>query len=92
MEQFEVAGISQTHDEMVRKVDEMAAVADARLDMALDNVDQQRIKVEEEAEKIRAQELLSQFKREMGLLPGPASPGGAQTLPPAEEGKAPGSS
>lgn len=68
MEQFEVAGISQTHDEMVRKIEEMTAINEARMEMALGNVDQQRIKIEEEAEKIRASELVKQFKVEMGLL------------------------
>jgi len=68
MEQFEVAGISQTHDEMVRKIEEMTAINEARMEMALTNVDQQRIKIEEEAEKIRASELVKQFKVEMGLL------------------------
>src|SRR3989442_26767 len=57
MEQFEVAGVSQTHDEMVRKIEEMTAVNEARMDMALGNVDQQRIKIDEEAEKLRANEL-----------------------------------
>jgi len=73
MEQFEVAGISQTHDEMVRKIEEMTAVNEARMDMALGNVDQQRIKIEEEAEKLRANELVKQFKVEMGLLAPEAS-------------------
>jgi len=68
MEQFEVAGISQTHDEMVRKIEEMTAVNEARMEMALGNVDQQRIKIEEEAEKLRASELVKQFKVEMGLI------------------------
>src|SRR5437763_12199422 len=44
MEQFEVAGISQTHDEMVRKVDEMTAVNEARMELAMGNVDQQGLK------------------------------------------------
>src|SRR5579872_2499802 len=69
MEQFEVAGISQTHDEMVRKIEEMTAVNEARMDLALGNVDQQRIQIEEEAGKIQANELVKQFKAEMGLLP-----------------------
>src|ERR1700739_4089145 len=69
MEQFEVAGISQTHDEMVRKIEEMTAVNEARMDVALGNVDQERIKIEEEAEKLRANELVKQFKAEMGVLP-----------------------
>jgi phage shock protein A len=67
MEQFEVAGISQTHDEMVRKIEETTAVNEARMEMALGNVDQQKFKIEEEAEKIRSNELVKQFKMEMGL-------------------------
>lgn len=69
MEQFNVAGISQTHDEMVRKIEETTAVNEARLEMALGNIDQQKFKVEEEAEKLRANDLVKQFKAEMGLLP-----------------------
>ena len=68
MEQFEVAGISQTHDEMVQKIEEMTAVNEARMEMALGNVDQQKIKIEEEAEKLQANELVKQFKTEMGLI------------------------
>jgi phage shock protein A len=68
MEQFEVGGISQTHDDMVRKIEEETAVNEARMDMALGNVDQQKFKIEEEAEKIRANELVKQFKAEMGLM------------------------
>lgn len=75
MEQFEVAGISQTHDEMVRKVEEMTAVNEARMDMAMGNVDQQGLKIEEEVEKLRAAELVKQFKAEMGLAsPAPSGP------------------
>jgi len=69
MEQFEVAGISQTHEEMVRKIEEMTAVNEARMDLALGNVDQQKIQIEEEAGKLRADELVKQFKAEMGILP-----------------------
>jgi phage shock protein A len=69
MEQFEVAGISQTHDEMVRKIEEMTAVNEARMDLAMGNVDQQGLKIEEEAENLRAAELVKQFKAEMGLAP-----------------------
>ncbi len=81
MEQFEVAGISQTHDEMVRKIEEMTAVNEARMDMALGNVDQQKIKIEEEAEKLRASELVKQFKVEMGLVtPEPAAATAEKTI------------
>ena len=68
METFEVAGISATHDEMVRKIEEQTAVNEARMEMALGNVDQQKIKIEEEAEQMQANELVKQFKAEMGLL------------------------
>jgi phage shock protein A len=75
MEQFDVAGISQTHDEMIRKVEEMTAVNEARMDMAMGNVDQQKMKIEEEAQNIQSAELVKQFKIEMGL----ASPSSAGT-------------
>jgi phage shock protein A len=77
MEQFDVAGISQTHDEMVRKIEETTAVNEARMEMALGNVDQQKFKIEEEAEKIRSNELVKQFKMEMGLLTPDAQAGTA---------------
>jgi phage shock protein A len=73
MEQFDVAGISQTHDEMVSKIEEMTAVNEARMDMALGNVDQQKIKIEEEAGQLRAAELVKQFKSEMGIAPEPSA-------------------
>ncbi len=81
MEQFEVAGISQTHDEMVRKIEEMTAVNEARMEMAMGNVDQQKVKIEEEAEKLRASELVKQFKVEMGLVaPEPSSAAAEKTI------------
>jgi phage shock protein A len=81
MEQFEVAGISQTHDEMVRKIEEETAVNEARMDMALSNVDQQKIKIEDEAQKLQASELVKQFKVEMGLAsPQSAGAGAEKTI------------
>jgi phage shock protein A len=81
MEQFEVGGISQTHDDMVRKIEEQTAVAEARMDMALDKVDSQKFKIEEEAEKIRASELVKQFKLEMGVVsPAPAAESAEKTI------------
>jgi phage shock protein A len=78
MEQFEVAGISQTHDEMIRKIQEETAVNEARMDMALSNVDQQKIKIEEEAANLQASELVKQFKVEMGLAAPQSSGAGAE--------------
>ena len=80
MESFQVAGIDATHDEMLQKIQEQTAVNEARMDMAMTNVDTQGMKIEEEAEKLRAQEMLKQFKQEMGMeSPGEAA-GGDKTL------------
>ena len=67
LESFEVAGIDATHDEMVRKVEEQTAVNEARMQMALESVDHERVKIDEEADKIQAMELVKQFKVEMGM-------------------------
>jgi phage shock protein A len=75
LESFEVAGIDATHDEMVRKIEEQTAINEARMQMALESVDHQRIQIEEDAEQIRARELVKQFKVEMGMSePLPAAP------------------
>ena len=84
MESFQVAGIDATHDEMIRKVEEQTAVNEARMSMALESVDHQAVQIEEEAEKIQANELVKQFKMEMGLSsPAPVSDvssGGEKTI------------
>ncbi len=67
LEQFEVAGVDQTHDEMLQRINEQTARNEARMEMALDSVDRQAIQIEEDAEAIRASELVKQFKLEMGL-------------------------
>jgi phage shock protein A len=72
MESFTVAGIDSTHDEMLRKVQEKSAVNEARMQMALEGVDHMAVNIEEEAEKIQANELVKQMKMEMGLLDRPA--------------------
>jgi len=67
MESFTVAGIDATHDEMVRRVEEEAAQKEARLEMALDNVDSASFQIEEEAAKLQGNAILQQFELEMGL-------------------------
>lgn len=84
MESFQVAGIDATHDEMLQKIQEQTAVNEARMDMAMSNVDTQGMKIEEDAEKIRAQEMLKQFKVEMGMeSPATGPSGGEKTLGPS---------
>ncbi|MBX7098382.1 MAG: PspA/IM30 family protein [Myxococcaceae bacterium] len=91
MESFEVAGIDATHDEMLRKIEEQTAVNEARMSMALESVDHSAVKIEEEAEKMQANELVKQFKMEMGLeSPAPVSDvssGGEKTIGKKEQVK-----
>lgn len=65
LEQFEVGGIDQTHDEMILKINEQSAKSEARMEMALDSMDTQAMVIEMDAEKLRAKELVNQFKLEM---------------------------
>ncbi len=72
LEQFEVAGVDQTHDEMIRRVNEQAAKNEARMEMALDSIDTEAMQIEEDAQEIQAAELVKQFKMEMGMAEPPA--------------------
>ena len=78
MESFEVAGIDATHDEMITKINEETAKNEARMEMALDSVDTDTLKIEEEAENLRAADLVRQFKLEMGLDSEDANVGGTE--------------
>jgi phage shock protein A len=67
LEQFEVAGLDQTHDEMVQRLNEETAKNEARMELALDSVDSEALQIEEDAEELRAREIVDQFKLEMGI-------------------------
>ncbi len=65
MEQFEVSGLDQTHDEMINRLNEEAAKNEARMELALDSVDTEALQIEEDAEELRAEEVVDQFKADM---------------------------
>jgi len=67
LEQFEVAGLDQTHDEMMQRLNEETAKNEARMELALDSVDSEALQIEEDAEELRAREIVDQFKLEMGV-------------------------
>jgi len=67
LEQFEVSGLDQTHDEMLNRLNEETAKNEARMELALDSVDSEAMQIEEDAEELRAAEIVNQFKMEMGL-------------------------
>src|SRR5690625_6697579 len=51
---------------MVNRLNERTARNEARMEIALESVDTETMEIEANAEKIRAQELVNQFKVEMG--------------------------
>ena len=67
MEQFQVAGVDATHDEMVEKLNQDAAVAEGKLEVALDSLEAVDFDIEQEAKSMQANETLRQFEMEMGL-------------------------
>jgi phage shock protein A len=67
LEQFEVGGVDQTHDEMVNRLNEETAKNEARMEIALDSIDTQAMQIEVDADKLRASEMVKQFKLEMGV-------------------------
>lgn len=71
LETFEMGGLDQTHNEMVNRLNERTAKNEARMEIALESVDTETMEIEANAEKLRAQELVNQFKQEMGKAPAP---------------------
>ncbi|PKD43556.1 PspA/IM30 family protein [Rhodohalobacter barkolensis] len=69
LESFETGGLDQTHNEMLSRLNENTARNEARMEIALESVDTETMEIEANAEKLRAQELVSQFKQEMGKAP-----------------------
>lgn len=65
LEQFEVGGVDATHSEMINRINEQTALNEARMEIALDSVDTKTMEIEIDAEKIRASELVKQFKLQM---------------------------
>lgn len=74
LDSFKVAGIDATHDEMVQKIEQESAEKEARMSVALENVDHASIEIEKEASNLQANETLRQFELEMGIS-APASEG-----------------
>jgi phage shock protein A len=74
LEQFEVGGLDQTHDEMITRLNEKSARNEARMEIALDSIDTKAMEIEVDAERIRAGELVKQFKMEMNAEPGEQAP------------------
>lgn len=88
LEQFEVAGVDQTHDEMLTRIREQTAKQEARMELALDSIDTEAMQIEEDAQALQAAELVKQFKLEMGMTEPERAPAAAEPelqIPEPEE-------
>ncbi len=65
LEKFEVGGLDSTHDEMVSRINERTAKNEARMELALDNVDTDELEIELNAEQLRASEIVKAMKQKM---------------------------
>ncbi len=66
LEGFDVEGLDATHDDMIRRIQEKTALSQARLEVALDSVDHKSSRIEEDAERLRAKELVERIKLQLG--------------------------
>jgi len=64
---FEVAGVDATHQEMIEKLKERTAMADGKIASAVESMDVKSMEIEEKAQQLEGQELLKQFKMDLGL-------------------------
>ncbi len=64
---FEVAGVDATHQEMIEKLKEKSAMAEGKIASAVESMDTKGMEIEEKAQQMEGQELLKQFKMELGL-------------------------
>ena len=66
-EQFEVAGVDATHEEMIGKLRAKNAEAEGRLAMAAESVDSKAMQADETADQLEGKELFKAFQMEMGV-------------------------
>ncbi|MDD5630337.1 MAG: PspA/IM30 family protein, partial [Elusimicrobia bacterium] len=66
-EQFEVAGVDATHEEMIGKLRAKNAEAEGRLAMAAESVDAKSMAADETADELEGKELFKTFQMEMGV-------------------------
>jgi phage shock protein A len=80
-ETYEVAGVDSTHQEMIEKLREKTATADGKIMAAVESVDMKTIEMEEKAQVLEGQELLKQFKLDLGLEKSPQAASGEAASP-----------
>lgn len=88
LESFEMGGLDQTHNEMLNRINEETAKNEARMEIALESVDTETMEIEANAEKLRARELVDQFKQEMGKETSKTEKTGEKTIEIEDQPKA----
>jgi phage shock protein A len=69
MASFQIGDDSSTFDDMREKISRRAAAAEAKAELASSGVDSKMQEIETEIAGIEAQDMLSAYKRQLGLLP-----------------------
>lgn len=64
---FEVADVDSTHQEMIDKLKAKSADAEGKIAAAVESVDMKQFDMEEKAQELEGQELLKQFKMDLGM-------------------------
>jgi len=64
---FEVAGVDQTHQDMLEKLREGNALAEGKIASAVESLDMKSIEMDQKAQELEGAELLKQFKLDLGL-------------------------
>ncbi len=70
---FEIAGIDQTHEEMIQKLSETASRDRARLQVSLDTTDPVSLELDDAFKSIQASEILKRFEPHSPISPDPLS-------------------
>lgn len=83
-EQFEVADVDSTHQEMMDRLNEKTALADGKLAMAVESIDMKAIDMEQKAQELEGAELLKQFKLDLGMEAAPTKTSTATATAVAE--------
>jgi phage shock protein A len=74
MASFQMGDYSQTFDDMREKIANRSASAEAKAELAGNNLDSRMMSVEKELANVEAQDMLLAYKQQMGVLPAGSRP------------------
>ncbi len=82
MASFNIGDASSTFDDMREKINQRAATAEAKAELANDTLDNRMLEIEHDANLAAANDALLAYKRQMGLLPAEEAPALGEGAPP----------